>query len=328
MNVGFFVRQFTERGTEISAYDYAHYNETILGNKSFIICFTEEAQQRNCHVGDRVSFPKFESRFPILQINDIPEMKEIISKCSLDFFYTQTYGAEDLYQFENSMLWGSCKTIKHCVFNTTCPESNFYISISNCLNVRFGTNVPVIPCIVQLPECNENLRSLLGIPADATVIGRHGAKDTFDIPMAHDAIQEFLLNNSNTYFLFMNTDRFHYHPKIIYLDPTLDSIEKTKFINTCDAMIHARSIGETFGLAIAEFSLKNKPVITCRVGDTEHVNILGDKSVIYNSKDELVNIFKNIRDIIKTKDDWNAYKDFRPENVMKMFKDMIFTQGA
>ena len=75
--------------------------------------------------------------------------------------------------------------------------------------------------------------------------------------------QEFLLNNSNTYFLFMNTDRFHYHPKIIYLDPTLDPIEKTKFINTCDAMIHARSNGETFGLAIAEFSLKNKPVITC-----------------------------------------------------------------
>ena len=37
--VAFFVRHFTERGTEISTYNYAHFNEKILGNKSIIIAY-------------------------------------------------------------------------------------------------------------------------------------------------------------------------------------------------------------------------------------------------------------------------------------------------
>ena len=40
--VGFFVRQFTERGTKVATNDYAKYNEEILGNISYIICFTEK----------------------------------------------------------------------------------------------------------------------------------------------------------------------------------------------------------------------------------------------------------------------------------------------
>ena len=41
--VGFFVRQFT--GTEVATNDYAKYNEEILGNISYIICFTEKKQK-------------------------------------------------------------------------------------------------------------------------------------------------------------------------------------------------------------------------------------------------------------------------------------------
>ena len=35
MNIGFFVRHFTERGTEVTIYDYAKYNEEILHLFSF-----------------------------------------------------------------------------------------------------------------------------------------------------------------------------------------------------------------------------------------------------------------------------------------------------
>ena len=307
----------------MSAFNYAHYNETILGNKSFIICFTEAVQQHMCYFGDRVSFPKFQSRFPILQINDISEMKEIISKHNLDFFYTQTHGGQDFYQFDNTNLWGSCRTIKHCVFETRCPESNFYISIAKCLNSRLHTNIPVIPYIVSLPDCDENMRKELGIPFDAMVIGRYGGYNQFNLSIAHDAIKEFLNTSKNTYFLFMNTENFYEHPNIIYLDATTDSVSKTRFVNTCDAMIHARYIGETFGLAVAEFSLKNKPVMTCRIGDVEHINILKDKALVYTSKEELLNMLTNIRDIIKTKDDWNAYREYSPIEVMRRFNDMI-----
>jgi hypothetical protein len=35
--VAFLSNKITLRGTEVAIYDYAHYNETLLGNKSIII---------------------------------------------------------------------------------------------------------------------------------------------------------------------------------------------------------------------------------------------------------------------------------------------------
>ena len=60
----------------------------------------------------------------------------------------------------------------------------------------------------------------------------------------------------------MNTEVFYNHKNIIYLPKSLDKKNKSKFVSTCDAMIHARYDGETFGLAVAEFSSANKPIIT------------------------------------------------------------------
>ena len=38
-NIVFFVRHFTERGTEVSIFNYAYYNKKLLNNNSFIVCF-------------------------------------------------------------------------------------------------------------------------------------------------------------------------------------------------------------------------------------------------------------------------------------------------
>jgi len=326
MNIGFFIRHFTERGTEVAIYDYAKYNEEILHNKSCIICFTEKTQEKMGFPNMRHSYNKFKKRFQIIEINDIHEMSVVIDIFDLSFFYTQTSGGNDIYQFHNKNIWGNCKTIKHCVFDTTCPESDFYISISHYLNQNLNTNLPVIPYIVDLPTSNDNLRDELNIPKDTIVFGRYGGFDQFDISIAHEAIITFLETNVNTYFLFMNTNIFYNHPRIIYLDKNIELDYKVKFINTCDAMIHARAMGETFGLSIAEFSIKNKPIITCSCGDLEHINILGDKAIIYNSTEELVTIFKNIKSIINSKTDWNAYKLYTPAYVMNLFKTYIFTK--
>lgn len=37
MKIAFFDNYLTERGTTVSLFDYAYYNETLLNNKSFII---------------------------------------------------------------------------------------------------------------------------------------------------------------------------------------------------------------------------------------------------------------------------------------------------
>ena len=325
MNVGFFVRHFAERGTEVAVYDYANNNETILENKSYIICFNQQAQQRIGFPLDRHSFDKFHKRFQIIEINYMNDMADVIKKFNIRFFYTLTYGGgDDIYQFHNKQLWGDCKTIKHCVFDTTYPESDFYISIANFLNEKYNTNVPVIPHIVDLPGTDENLRYELNIPQDAIVFGRHGGMFEFNINIAHEAIREYLQGNDNSYFLFMNTSRFYEHPRIIYLEWNVDLEYKVKFINTCDAMIHARSMGETFGASIAEFSIKNKPIITCPIGDLEHIQILGEKAILYHSAEQLVDIFKNIKKIIHSRSDWNAHRLYSPEYVMGLFKTYIF----
>jgi hypothetical protein len=91
-------------------------------------------------------------------------------------------------------------------------------------------------------------------------------------------------------------------------------------------MIHARIEGETFGLSIAEFSIRNKPVITCPTGDMEHINILGDKAILYMSKDNLIAVFNNIKYIIRGGTNWNAYSYYTPANIMEMFDVFIFNK--
>lgn len=324
MNIGFFVSHFTERGTEVAIYDYANYNEEILNNKSYIICFTEAKQKNINFPFERFSYEKFNKRFEIIEIEDMNEMINVIKKYNLSFFYTLTHGSKNyICQLNNKNIWGNCKTIKHCVFNTQCPEGDFYISISEMLNKKYNTNIPVIPHIVDLPPGDDNLKNELQIPQDAIVYGRYGGIEAFNINIAHNAIKEYLNLDNTCYFLFMNTEVFYTHPRIIYLDKNVDLNYKVKFINTCDAMIHARKIGETFGLSIAEFSIKNKPIITCKCGDLEHIKILGDKAILYKSVEDLINIFKNIKSIINSRDDWNAYSLYSPKYVMGLFKKII-----
>lgn len=83
MNIAFFVRHFTERGTEVAVYDYAKYNEEILNNKSYIICFTESKQRELGVPMERHSYDKFKQRFPIIEINHMYEMQQIIQQYHL-----------------------------------------------------------------------------------------------------------------------------------------------------------------------------------------------------------------------------------------------------
>ncbi len=75
---------------------------------------------------------------------------------------------------------------------------------------------------------------------------------------------------------------------------------------------------------LLNFLKKYKPVITCYCGALEHIIILGDKAIVYRSETELLNIFKNIKSIIMSRTDWNAYELYSPEYVMSLFQKYIF----
>ena len=159
------------------------------------------------------------------------------------------------------------------------------------------------------------------------VFGRHGGRDQFDIPYVHRVVREVARARNDLCFLFMNTDRFcEPMANIIHLNPTWDPAAKAAFIDTCDAMLHARIQGETFGLAIAEFLLRDKPVIACMDGiDQNHVDMLGDRGLFYR---EPLEIFDLLMGFTKT-DYCGQYRElvaeFSPQRVMQQFEEVFLS---
>ena len=328
-NVAFFSKHFCERGTDKTTFDYADYNETILGNKSYIICFNEYVIRKYGFASTKDFVKKkYFDRFEVFEISNISEIREILKEKRIKHFYVQSHGFHiDIFKFNNDYIWQDCKTIYHCAFGPMVRQgSSERCIVGSYLNKRFLKNLPVLPPIVRPYKNMGNLRNQLKIPYDAIVIGRHGGKETFDIKFVKDAIRKVIKTNQSIYFLFLNTERFVDNERVIFLDP-VDDDGLALFIGTCDAMIHARLDGETFGLAPAEFSAANKPVITyLKSKDKEHLTILKDKAITYKNENELIAIFMNLKNILATSNSWNAYQDFEPEKIMSIFAKICFSE--
>ena len=315
--IAFHDNQLCERGTTVSLYDYAYYNKYYLGNESIIMYYGND--DRN--VSEVIE--KFQKEFTLRPyINWKQDADKILKDEECDILYMIKAGEWD-GKMASSMV---CKTVVHCVFNTKYKHGEVYATIAPCVNGNNG-KYPVVPHMVNLPEVSSNMREELNIPQEAIVFGRYGGICQFNIDYVHKAIDEITDKYPNVYFLFVNTNKFCKDKKnIIHHGKIIDLNKKVEFINTCDAMIHARKMGETFGVAVAEFSFKNKPVITCKVGrDIAHLNILKEKCFTYKSENELTNIFENFLanfDEIKKKD-WNAYREYIPENIMDKFNELF-----
>tara|TARA_B100000886_G_scaffold219394_2_gene152336 strand:- start:8364 stop:9509 length:1146 start_codon:yes stop_codon:yes gene_type:complete len=319
--VAFFVRHFTERGTEVSTYNYALHNEKILKNKSIIIAFNSPSAKNNQPFINTTKHI-FQSKFKIIEIKSIEEMPKIIENEKISYSYIQSHGVfRDYYKLENKKIWKDCVTSYHYVFGPMIRQgSTNRCVLGRDLNKRFRKNLPVLPYIVEERLFNGDLRNELKIPKNAFVYGRHGGFSTFDINFVHQCIKEILRIREDLYFIFLNTKKFYEHKNIIYLERNTNIEFKSKFVSTCDAMIHARKDGETFGLSVAEFSVANKPVITFSNSiDKEHIRILGKKGIFYKNKNELIKIFKNLSKATIIKKDWNAYKEYNPKLVMSTF---------
>ena len=319
MIIGFLSNKLTLRGTEVAIYDYANYNELILGNRSIIVTRDYNLISNQFDV-DKKAYDKFTSRFCVEYYDDgkvIESIENIIDKHKITHLFIEKAGGWD------GIIAKNCKTLIHSVFDSTCPHGTVYTVLGQTINNIFGTSYPVMPYMVDLPYTNENLRSELGLPDDAIVFGRYGGKESFDIEYVHRAIKEILNDRQDIYFIFMNTNSFYAHPRIKYLEGTSDMIYKRKFINTCDALIHARSRGETFGLTCAEFAICKKPVITCKsCKEQEHLIILRDKAVLYDNKEEVYNIFMNFE---RGKYDMenNGYMFYNPLNVIQILEKIF-----
>lgn len=318
MRIVFHENQLSYRGTSLAVYDYALYNQEILNNESIIV------YQKNNPNNFDDAIKKFEKKFQVIGYNSPTELESIIDLVKADLFYAIKYGLKD------EVIVSNCKTAIHTVFKCFEPHGDVYAYVSEWLSKEMTQlQYPYVPHIVTLPTVEGDLRASLNIPSDAIVFGRHGGAETFDIDFVKTTIKKYARKNKEVYFLFLGTNSFvrrsvfRPYKNIIFLPPTIDVVAKVKFINTCDAYIHARTQGESFGIAIGEFSIKNKPIITWGNSDEKsHLEILKDKALIYQNEKDLYELLSNF-DRNKLLD-WDTYsKEFSPEKVMAKFKQVF-----
>lgn len=316
IKIAFYDNYLGERGTTVALYDYAFYNKKLLNNESIII------YNKNSYGNCNKVIEKFKKEFDVFGISDnnnFSEVDVILENTKCDILYVIKSGEK------NTQISKKIKTCIHCVFvyNKDQIHGNIYAAIAEWMIHKNTICDKFVPHMINLPEHNENLRAKLNIPENALIYGRYGGYHQFDIKYVLAIVYNIAKNNSNIYFLFANTAEFCQKlPNIIHIDKIIDLHDKVTFINTCDAMLWARTDGETFGLSIGEFCSKNKPIICTKQGALGHVSMLKEQAIWYDENNlyDILISFDKEQNKLK---DWNAFKDFTPENVMKKFKQVF-----
>jgi glycosyltransferase involved in cell wall biosynthesis len=328
-NIIFLEEQFSLQGTTRALIDYAYFNEKILGNKSYL-AFGKKIQSYPWSEDfykkylDQ-TFLSLTNRFNTFEYKNYNELENFIEKNKIDYLYNIKSGEPIGFQSKK------CKNVYHAVFPQ--PIQNIhgdrYAYVSKWLSENCSDGkIPYVPHMVNVPklenleDIRKNIRKKYNIPNDSFVYGRIGGYNDFNLPFVHETILKCLEKRKDLYFVFICTKPFATHERIIYIEPILDIKEKYKHISMCDAMIHARHHGETFGLAIAEFCALNKPIITWKNGVGKgYIDILKDDGIYYENEDDLLDIFLNF--VPDKNKDYNSYKMFSPENVMQQFYNVF-----
>ena len=250
-NIIFHTDTFNERGTTIAVYDYAYYVREYLNLNPIIpINITKNNNQ--------IVVDKFKKEFDTFEYRDLSEIQTLVDAKQIEYFYAIKYGYFDGVVMQNT------RNLIHSVFLSDAFQTHgdVYAVISEGMSIHAGRKLLWVPHMINLPQSELNYRQSFNIPKSATVIGRHGGYDTFNIPFVWNSIEKTLQERDDIWFLFMNTPEQIKHERCLYFEPEIDLNCKVAFINTCDAMLHARDYGETFGSSVLEFASKNKQIIS------------------------------------------------------------------
>ena len=317
MRVAFHVNEILERGTGVAVYDYAHYNEAILGNRSILVTRGPEHCQPE-------ALQRCRARFEVVHYGAGDRLEEdALAPRGVDVLVAIKSGERD------GVLTRGIRCAVQAVFQRNEPHGHVYAYNSEWLARRMqGAAGRFVPHIVHPPADSADLRSQLGIPRDAIVFGRHGGPTTFDLTWVPPVVTTVARRRRDLHFVFLNTTfprpRFRALSKNVHFLPaTVDPAARSRFINTCDAMIHARQGGESFGLACAEFSAHGKPVITWSGGvDRAHHEILGASALLYEDGAQLEELLMRFEPDPSRR--WDVVTGrYSPERVMQRFREVV-----
>jgi hypothetical protein len=260
--------------------------------------------------------------FPVHSYTDYREVEPLAEKLQCERIYFIKSGVPD------GKVTRKVPSLVHAVYPIEIRDfhGSVFAFVSEWLSKTVtGGTTPFVPHMIDLPVHDRNLRKALRIPEDALVIGSYGAHDAFDVPFAPKVIAAVLERRADIWFLFMNYPRVLPHPRAIYLPRNPDREFKVAFINTSNAMLHARLYGETFGLACGEFSSLNRPVITFGASPLKsHLEILGERGLVYNNEHKLFEILMTIGTDFIRGNSWDCYSErFSPGAVMRKFKEVF-----
>ena len=318
MKILFHENELNYRGTSIALYDYADFNERYLGNESLII------YNKTLSTNHISGIEKFKKRFQVIDYSDFKEVDSIIKKNDIDLFYAIKNGDIDGVETKE------CKTVVHSVFKHYNPHGDVYAYVSEWLSEEMtGGKSPFVPHMVNFEnKISEDLRASLNIPNSAKVFGYFGGAQSFNIQFAQKTVEKIAGKYKDIYFLFMGVDSFVQAkwwkkslPNVIFLPPNSDIAMKQKFINTCDALLHARERGETFGITVAEFAIMGKPVLTFADSpEKAHIMELKDKAYYYRNSKELKDLLLDSDLSLNASEN---YQKFLPNAVMDQFKTVF-----
>jgi hypothetical protein len=319
LRVGFHTNNLSFRGAEIAVYDYAFHNQTLLQNESLIFYKSKLPSEPTV-------VSKFQQHFKIFAYQDNAQLERLASQEKLDLLYFIKSGERD------GDLVSNVPCAVHAVFPTKVEQfhGDKLAFVSEWLAKEYSNGkVPFVPHMIDLPEVSGDLRSDLNIPHDATVLASYGGSDSFNLSFVYETILKTLSKRKDLFFIFMNITPFAQHERIIFLPGNSDINYKMQFINTADGMIHARGIGESFGLACGEFSIKNKPVMTYAMSpQRSHIEILGDKALLYKGRGDLESLLLEFDRQWQHEKSWDAYsKNFSPNVIMSKF-NQVFIRGS
>ena len=309
--------RLNERGVAVALFDYAFHARALLGVEPVVLHDVRDPP-------DLAQVARFAAEFTTLAYRDEEEMQRLIERERIDLaYFLKTRG-------KDQRVSRASRTAVHEVFRFYRPHGDSYAYISDWLAREMSGGVyPSVPHIVELPLGCRALRGELGIPGDAFVVGRHGARDTFDIPFLPGAIEAALQSRANLWLLLLNTNRFSDHPRIVHLPAVADRRGIADFIDACDAGLNGRRVGETFGLGIAEFLSRDKPVFAWEGGrDRNHLELVADPACRYRTGADLTRL---LTQWTPASGDgvWRAQvAEFSPPWVMAKFERVFLEPGG
>jgi hypothetical protein len=320
--IAFLLDTLTYSGSTLNALQYSFGLKEFYNIDSHFII---KNPQHTTH--DQAALVLLRENFPTSYFSEkslIDDLLHIYQSFPINCFYhvTQGHSAQD-EALKNSGL----PFLVHMTGVGHYPWGLIYAYVSEWMSEFCSRKtVPFVPHIVQLPNTDENLRTALEIPEDSIVIGRLGGGYSWNIHFVNNVISEVVSLRSDIYFLLVNVPYFPQyfaHPRIkVFSSFPYDQLLKRKLINSCDAMLHARAEGESFGFAPAEFSIANRPVITyAHSTERAHISILQKRGIYYESPDTLRSILLCIGK--KQQVQWNCYTEFGAEPVIKKFYDVF-----